>query len=87
MSTGATAAKLDRPIGICPRCRAVIRSFDQIGRRCATTLPSGAKCPGVIRSALARDEWSECSMCLTMGRIDDSICRRCNGEGWTYIRR
>jgi DnaJ-class molecular chaperone len=89
MSTSGTGivTKLDRPVGICPRCRAVVRSFDQIGRKCARPLPSGTMCPGVIRSALTREEWSECPSCLATGHIDDGACTRCNGEGWIYVRR
>jgi hypothetical protein len=82
-----TPAKLDRPVGICPRCHAVVRSFEQVARKCARPLPSGTRCPGVIRSALARDEWSECASCRATGRTNDSICTHCNGEGWIYVMR
>lgn len=89
MSAGAivTAARLGRPVGICPRCHAVVRSFDEIARKCARPLPSGTRCPGVIRSALAKDEWSECPSCLATGHIDDTTCTQCRGEGWVYLRR
>ena len=35
--TNLGPTKLDRPIGICPRCRAVARSYDQIGKMERTT--------------------------------------------------
>jgi hypothetical protein len=44
----------------------------------------GVRCPGVIRSALPADEWTECVDCHAMGRIGDGVCARCNGEGWLY---
>jgi hypothetical protein len=80
------AAKLDRPVGICPRCHAVVRSFDEIGKKCARPLPYATKCPGVIRSALDKNEWSECPSCLATGHIDGT-CMQCNGAGWVYVRR
>jgi hypothetical protein len=81
------AEKLERPVGICRRCRAVVRSFDEIGKKCARPLPYAAKCPGVIRSALAKDEWSECPLCHATGRADDINCARCNGAGWIFVGR
>lgn len=86
MSDSVTAAKLDRPVGVCPRCGAVVRSFDQLRKKCARPRPSGGKCPGIIRSALAEDEWSECPSCLATGHTDDRVCGRCNGEGWIYVK-
>jgi hypothetical protein len=62
-----TATKLERPVGICPRCSALARSFDRIGGKCARPLPSGIKCSGVIRSALASSEWSQCESCDATG--------------------
>jgi hypothetical protein len=79
--------KRERPVGICPRCHMVVRTFDQIGQKCAKPLLYGAKCPGVLRSALAVDEWMECPDCSAAGRIDDSACARCDGEGWLYDKR
>jgi hypothetical protein len=79
--------KLDRPVGICPRCRAVATSYDQIGRKCGSPQPFGAKCPGIIRSALARDEWTECLSCGATGQVEKGVCRQCNGAGWIYGRR
>ncbi len=89
MSAGAnlTATKLDRPVGICPRCGSVARSYDQIGRKCASPQPFGTKCPGVIRSALARDEWSECPSCGATGLVDGDTCGYCSGAGWIHVRR
>jgi DnaJ-class molecular chaperone len=84
--TEAIAAKRARPAGICPRCHTVIRAFDLIGKKCAKPLPFGAKCPGVIRSALAADEWTECPDCGASGRVGESVCVRCQGEGWLYDR-
>ncbi len=86
-SADVTATKLDRPVGICPRCGAVVSSYDQIGKKCASTRPFGTKCPGLIRSALARDEWSECRSCGATGRVDADVCRSCSGAGWIYLRR
>lgn len=90
-SIAATAdlsgGKRQRPVGICPRCHTVVRTFDRIGQKCAKPLPFGAKCPGVLRSALAADEWTECPDCGATGRIDDSACTRCDGEGWLYDKR
>jgi DnaJ-class molecular chaperone len=77
----------DRPIGICPRCHAVVRAFDQLGKKCARLTASGSKCPGLIRSAVGLDEWTECPDCGATGRTDDNICARCNGEGWLYDTR
>jgi DnaJ-class molecular chaperone len=77
----------ERPVGICPRCHTIVRSFDQIGKKCTRPLASGAKCPGVIRSALAADEWTECADCHATGRQDGGVCSRCNGEGWLYDKR
>jgi DnaJ-class molecular chaperone len=82
-----SARKRERPVGICPRCHTIIRAFDRIGKKCAKPLQFGAKCPGVIRSALTADEWTECSACGASGYIDDSICTRCQGEGWLYDKR
>lgn len=79
------AEKLERPVGICPRCHAVVRSYDEIGKKCARPLAYAAKCPGVIRSALAKNEWSECPSCHATGRANDSTCTRCNGAGWIYV--
>jgi DnaJ-class molecular chaperone len=89
MSTSAelNIIRRDRPVGICPRCHAVVRAFDRLGKKCARPLASGAKCPGVIRSALAADEWSECPNCHATGRTNDNICMRCSGEGWLYDKR
>jgi len=86
-SANVTATKLDRPVGVCARCHAIVRSFGHIGKKCARLLPSGSRCPGVIRSALARDEWSECPVCLATGQFGGGTCTRCNGEGWFYVRR
>ena len=80
-------ARRERPVGICPRCHAVIRMFDQIGRKCARPLAPSGKCPGVIRSALAADEWIECANCHATGRANSGVCIRCNGEGWLYDQR
>jgi len=77
-------ARLERPVGICPRCHAVTRAFDQIGKKCARQLGGGAKCPGVMRSALAVDEWTECPDCGATGWTNAGLCTRCNGEGWLY---
>ena len=82
-----SAAKRERPVGICPRCHTIVRDFDLIRKKCAKPLPFGAKCPGVIRSALAADEWTECPDCGASGRIDDNICTQCDGEGWLYDKR
>jgi DnaJ-class molecular chaperone len=82
-----SAGKRERPVGICPRCHTIIRTLDRIGQKCAKPLPFGAKCPGVIRSALASDEWTQCSGCGGSGRIDESVCTRCDGEGWLYDKR
>lgn len=79
--------KRERPVGICPRCHAIARAFDRIGQKCAKPLPFGAKCPGVIRSALAVDEWTECPDCRASGRADHGVCTRCEGEGWLYDKR
>ena len=81
------AAKRERPVGICPRCHRVVRAFDQISKKCAKPLPFGAKCPGVIRTALMADEWIECPDCGATGRIDSRVCTRCNGEGWLYDKQ
>jgi hypothetical protein len=69
------------------RAAAVATSYDQIGRRCGSPRPFEAKCPGIIRSALARDEWTECLSCGATGRAEEGACRHCNGAGWTYVRR
>jgi len=86
MSNGAvpTFVKRDRPVGICPRCHTVTRSFEKIRKKCEKPLAFGAKCPGVIKSALAADEWTECPDCGASGRSNDGICARCHGEGWLY---
>lgn len=81
------SGKRERPVGVCLRCHAVVRAFDRIGKKCLKPLPFGAKCPGIIRSALAADEWTECPACSASGRIDDSVCTRCDGEGWLYDSR
>lgn len=83
----ASATKLERPVGICPRCHAIVRVFDQLDKKCARPLASGARCPGVIRSALTADEWIECPDCRATGRTDDNVCVRCRGEGWLYDKR
>jgi DnaJ-class molecular chaperone len=82
-----SAGKRERPVGICPRCHTIIRTFDRIGQKCAKPLQFGAKCPGVIRSALAADEWTECPDCGASGHVDGGICARCQGEGWLYDKR
>jgi DnaJ-class molecular chaperone len=82
-----SAGKRERPVGLCPRCHAVVRAFDRIGKKCTKPLPFGAKCAGVIRSAIAADEWTECTVCGARGRIDDSVCTGCDGDGWLYHRR
>lgn len=86
-SAQSSPVKRDRPVGICPRCHAVVRLYEKIGRKCARPLVVGAKCPGLIRSALAVDEWTECSDCGATGRLEGHICRQCNGEGWLYDNR
>jgi DnaJ-class molecular chaperone len=86
-SAETTVTRRDRPVGICPRGDAVIRAFDQIGKKCARPLASGSKCPGVIRSALAAVEWTKCPECHAIGRTGDDVCSRCGGEGWLYDRR
>ncbi len=85
MSASETATRLERPVGICPRCGAVARSFDQVRKKCAKPGRAGGKSPGVIRSALATDEWVECPSCLATGRVKGGVCERCNGEGWIYL--
>jgi DnaJ-class molecular chaperone len=89
MTAGAqvSTAKRPRPVGICPRCHKVVRAFEEIGKKCAKPRPFGAKCPGVIRTALTADEWIECPDCGASGRIDSDVCPRCNGEGWLYDRQ
>jgi len=85
-----TESKVDRrerPVGICPRCHTVTRAFDRLGAKCGRPLASGGKCPGVIRSALAVDEWTECPDCHATGRRDGEVCSRCHGEGWLYDER
>ena len=74
----------DRPLARCARCRAVVRTVDEIGKKCARPLRSGVRCPGVIRSALPADEWTECVDCHAMGRSGDGVRARCNGQGWLY---
>lgn len=86
-TAGLSTAQRERPVGVCPRCHAVVRAFGQIGKKCAKPLPFGAKCPSVIRSALEADEWTECPDCGATGRIDASVCPRCEGEGWLYDNR
>ena len=87
MSAELSATRRDRPVGICPRCHAVISAFDQLGKKCARPRAAGTKCPGIIRSALAADEWTECPHCRATGRTDGSACTRCSGEGWLYDKR
>ncbi len=77
---------LSRPIGVCPRCHAAVRSFDEIGKKCGRALPYAARCPGVIRVALTKDEWFECPSCHATGRAGDTVCPRCSGAGWIYAR-
>jgi DnaJ-class molecular chaperone len=86
-SAELNVTRRERPVGICPRCHTIIRTFDQIGKKCARPLASGAKCPGVIRSALAADEWTECPDCRATGRRNGGVCSRCNGEGWLYDKQ
>lgn len=86
-STDLSATRRDRPIGICPRCHAVVRAFDLLDKKCTRPLASGTKCPGLIRSALGTDEWTECPDCRATGYVHDSVCARCNGEGWLYDKR
>ena len=81
------ATRRNRPIGVCPQCRAVTRKFEQLDKKCGRPLALGAKCPGVIRSALTADEWMECGECRATGHVDDRVCPRCNGEGWLYDKR
>jgi DnaJ-class molecular chaperone len=76
----------DRPVGICARCHRVVRSFEEIGKKCARPLPAEKKCPGIIRTAIDADQSSQCPPCLGSGRIDDNICEKCSGEGWVYVR-
>jgi DnaJ-class molecular chaperone len=89
MSTSASldAVKLSRPIGICPRCYAVIRSAEELHKKCARPVGARGKCPGVIRTAVAADEWSECPDCRATGRTNSAMCARCKGEGWLYDKR
>jgi DnaJ-class molecular chaperone len=89
MSTSASldAVKLSRPIGICPRCHAVIRSENELHRKCARPVGARGKCPGVIRTTVATDEWVECPDCLATGRANGGVCARCKGEGWLYDKR
>ena len=82
-----SVAQRERPVALCPRCRAVVRAFEAIGKKCARPVALGAKCPGVIRSALTADEWIECPDCGASGRIGDKVCARCNGEGWLYDKQ
>jgi len=42
-SAQLSVTKRDRPLGICPRCRAVIRAFDQLGKKCAAPLSLGGR--------------------------------------------
>ncbi len=86
-STDFSATRRGRPIGICPRCHGVVRAFELLDKKCARPLSSGAKCPGVIRSAPGADDWVECPECHATGRADDGVCVRCNGEGWLYDKR
>jgi hypothetical protein len=86
-TTELSASKRERPVAVCARCHTVIRSFDRIGRKCAKALPFGAKCPGVIRSALTADEWTECPDCGASGRAHATVCIRCEGEGWLYSKQ
>ncbi len=85
--TEISVGRRERPVGICPRCRTIVRAFDEIGKKCARPFAGGAKCPGVIRSALVADEWTECPDCHATGQRDSGVCLRCNGEGWLYDKR
>jgi len=31
----------DRPLGLCPRCHTVVRTFDQIGKKCGRSFAAG----------------------------------------------
>jgi hypothetical protein len=76
----------DRPVGSCAKMPQSGRSFDEIGKKCARPLPAEKKCPGIIRTAIDADQWSQCPSCLGSGRVDDNICEKCGGEGWVYVR-
>ena len=85
-TAGLSADKRERPVGYA--VDATWWSGCLIGlARSAKPLPFGAKCPGVIRSALAADEWTECPDCGASGRIDSGVCTQCEGEGWLYYKR
>jgi hypothetical protein len=67
-STGPGVTRRERPVGICPRCHAIVRVLDQLGKKCVRPLAFGTRCPAVIRSALSADEWTECPNCRATGR-------------------
>jgi DnaJ-class molecular chaperone len=77
--------KLRIPAARCPACGHVSRDFDAIGQRCAQTL-DGARCRGVIAGGMTYDDWQACPVCQATGRHDLARCRRCNGDGWLYVR-
>jgi hypothetical protein len=86
-SSDLKVGKRERPVAICARCLTPYRAFEHVGRRCSKILPGERRCPGVVRTAIEREEWLECPACAAGGAVGDAPCARCSGEGWIYLGR
>lgn len=48
---------------------------------------TGAKCMGLLVSAINIGDWKECNLCNGEGERDGMKCRPCRGQGWIATRR
>jgi|GEM_PF-1096371 len=75
------------PVAICTICRATTHTTSLINMPCNKRIDSrGKRCNGCFGSALVKSDWDRCQSCEAKGRINQSKCEQCNGDGWIYIR-
>ena len=78
--------RINRPVGVCTVCRAYSRDINQINGRCGKE-NNHKRCQGVMRSALGKEDWTECRACNATGKKSQIRCDYCDGWGWIYSRK
>jgi len=78
--------KKQTPVAVCTNCKAYTTNVTSINERCNKKY-DGKRCQGVWGSAIAPNDWEECSTCHAAGKISESKCEHCDGYGWFYVRK
>src|SRR5262249_43419380 len=76
--------KMRHPVAVCSACHKHSYRVTFINQRCRKR-PSGKRCPGVYRNAMASADWKECERCAATAFPDQTRCTACHGVGWFYV--